>query len=285
MLAPMVTGHHSMTEKTTNTEEKSLLNTYQKLSIQISLNGLSFCIIDTIVNKVILSDAVSFKIEATPYLLLKELKTLLEKHDILKKQFSEVLVIHKNNLYALVPKTLFDKKELANYLKFNTKILANDNIVYDELENQDIVSIYIPFTNINNYIFDNFGSFEFKHSSSALLHTLLLQKPSSKPICYAYVAERELELVVLNQKKILLYNQFQYRTKEDFLYYILFTLEQLQLDPETINLRLFGKIEEGDELFEICYIYIKKVVVFIPKHNTYSFTEENREAIDFTLLN
>ncbi len=281
----MVTGHHSMTEKITNNEEKSLLNSFKKLSIQISLNGLSFCIVDTVVNKVVLSDTVLFKIESTPYLLLKELKTLFEKHNILTKKFSEVLLVHKNNLFSLVPKALFDKNELANYLKFNTKLLANDDIVYDEIENQDIVSVYVPFTNINNYIFDNFGEFEFKHSSSALLQTLLLQKPSSKSICYVYVAERELELVVLAQKKVLLYNQFQYRTKEDFLYYILFTFEQLQLDPKNVKLKLFGKIEEGDELFETCYTYIKKVSVFLPKHNSYSFEEENKESIDFTLLN
>lgn len=281
----MVTGHHSMTEKTINTEEKSLENLYNKLSIQISLNGLSFCIADTIVNKIILSETVTFKITATPYLLLKELKTLFEKHAILKKQFSEVHVIHKNNLFSLVPKTLFDENELANYLKFNTKLLANDNIVYDEIDNQDIICVYVPFTNINNYIFENFGEFEFRHSSTALLQTLVLQKPSSKSVCYVHVAERELELVVLNQKKLVLHNQFQYRTKEDFLYYILFTYEQLGLDVESNKLKLFGKIEEGDAIFETCYTYIKKVTVFIPKHNTYSFEKEDAASIDFTMLN
>jgi len=285
MLVPMVTGHHYMTEKAINTKEKSLENSYNKLSIQTSLNGLSFCIVDTIVNKVILSDTITFKIASTPYLLLKELKTLLEKHNIQKKEFSEVYVIHKNNLFSLVPKTLFDENELANYLKFNTKILANDNIVFDELDNQDMVCVFVPFTNINNYIFENFGEFEFRHSSTALLQTLLQQKPSSKSICYVHVSERELELVVLNQKKVILHNQFQYRTKEDFLYYILFTYEQLGLDVENNKLKLFGKIEEGDKIFETCYTYIKKVSVFIPKHNVYSFEEEDSSSIDFTMLN
>ena len=285
MLVPMVIGHHSMTEKTTNTEEKSSSNTYMKLSIQISLNGLSFCITDTIVHKVILSDSVSFKIESTPYLLLKELKTLFEKHGILKQLFLEILVIHKNNFFSLIPKTLFDEKELANYLKFNTKILANDNIAYDEIEHQDMVSVYIPFTNINNYIFENFGAFEFIHNSTVFLQTLLQQKPSSKSICYVHVADREIELAVLNQKRVLLYNQYQYRTKEDFLYYILFTFEQLNLDPESNKLKLFGKIEEGSELFETCYTYIKKVAVFLPKNTSYSFEKGTEESIDLTLLN
>jgi hypothetical protein len=249
------------------------------------LNGLSFCIQDTIVKKIILTDVVSLKVESTPYTILKELKALLEKHKLLGQQFSEVLVVHKNNLFSLVPKALFDKEELANYLKFNTKLLANDHLVYDELENQDIVSVYVPFTNINNFIFDSFGEFEFRHSSTALLHTLLHQKPSSKSVCYVHVAEREMELVVLNQKTVVLYNQFNYRTKEDFLYYILFAFEQLNLDPEHNKLKLFGKIEEGSELFETCYTYIKKVSVFIPKHVTYTFEDQTEESIDLTLFN
>jgi len=120
MLVPMVTGHQSMTEKTTNTEASSFVNNYKKLSIQIGLNGLSFSIIDTINNSVLLSEIISFKIAATPYLVLKELKDLLNKHKILDKKFSEVQVIHNNDLFSLVPKTLFDENELANYLKFNT---------------------------------------------------------------------------------------------------------------------------------------------------------------------
>lgn len=285
MLALTVIGRHCMTEETTNTTEQSLAKAYKKLSIQISLNGLSFCIVDTITNKVVLSDAISFKITTTPYLLLKELKNLLNQYKILGQDFTEVLVIHKNDLFSLVPKALFDEKELANYLKFNAKLLANDHIVFDELENQEMVSVYVPFTNVNNYVFDNFGTFEFKHGSTALIHSLQHQKLNPKPICYAHVAERELELLVLNKKKVVLYNQFQFRTKEDFLYYILFTFEQLHLDLENTKLKLFGKIEEGSELFDICYTYIKKVSVFIPGHTLYTFEEGMEESIDLTLLN
>jgi len=111
------------------------------------------------------------------------------------------------------------------------------------------------------------------------------QKSSTKTICYAYVSKNEIALAVINQKKVLLYNQFQYHTKEDFLYYILFVYEQLHLNPEEHKLKLFGKIEEDSNLFEICYKYIKKVKVFIPKNTNYTLTEENDNTIDLTLFN
>lgn len=249
----------------------------------MSLNGLSFCVLDSIANKVLLSDKVDFKTESTPYLLLKELKTLFHKHNLIEQQYEEVAVIHKNHLFCLVPKPLFDKEELPNYLKFNTKIFANDQIVFDLLPNEDLVCVYVPFTNINNYILECFGEFEYKHCCLAMLQTLFHQK-SSKTICYVHVDKRNMSLAVLENRELLLYNQFDYKTKEDFLYYILFTYEQLGLNVEDIKLKLFGAIEEGDELFEICYQYLKKVSVFVPKYSSYGLEQFGNTSIDLTLL-
>ncbi len=283
----MVIGHLFMTAKAiTNTVLKvGELNTYKKLSIQVSLNGLSFFILDTISTKLVLTDCVSFQSQSTPYLLLKALKEVIDKHQLHKITFSSVSVIHKSDLFCLVPKVLFDAKELANYLKFNTKLLANDHIVYDEIETQEIISVYVPFTNINNLIFELFGEFEFKHHSTVVLQTLLHQKISAKKACYVHVNKKSFELAVFDQKRLILFNQFNFDTKEDFLYYILFVYEQLQLDAESVKLKLFGQIEDNDELFEICYRYIKKVSVFEPKNGTIDLDYPNDKSIDLTLLN
>lgn len=249
----------------------------------MSLNGLSFCVLDTIANTIVHSNKLELKTTSTPYLLLKELKGLLNREKLLNQKYEEVSVIHRNNLYCLVPKPLFDKEELPNYLKFNTKLLANDQIVYDELSNQEIVCVYVPFTNVNNYLFECFGEFEFKHNSMAMLQALFHQK-SNKTICYAHVSNNFMEVAVLEQRRLLLYNQFDYKTKEDFLYYILFTYEQLGLHVEEVKLKLFGTVEEGDSIFDICYQYLKKVSVFIPKNGNYSLEDLNDSTIDLTLL-
>lgn len=249
----------------------------------MSLNGLSFCVLDTIAQKVVKSEAITFKTASTPYLLLKALKELFTRENLLHTPYEEVSVIHRNDLYCLVPKPLFDKEELPNYLKFNTKLLANDEIVFDELPNNDLVCVYVPFTNINNYLFECFGEFEFIHNSLVVIQTLLQQK-SNKTFCYAHVSPKFLDIIVMEQRELVLYNQFEYKTKEDFLYYVLFTYEQLGLDVETVKLKLFGTVEEGDELYTICYKYLKKVAVFIPKFGDYHLGGKDKATIDLTLL-
>lgn len=266
-------------QKTNSTKE------FQKLSIQVSLNGLSFCIVDTISDTIVSSEIITFEEERTPYGLQKGLVTLFEKHQITKKKFSEVIVVHRNKLFSLVPKSLFDEKEMPNYLKFNTKILANDHIDFDELESYDMINVYVPFANVNNYIYDLYGEFVFKHSGTVMVESLLSNHNNIKaPICFVHVTQKQMEVTIIAQKKLLLYNSFDFNSKEDFIYYLLFAFEQLQLDTETTKLKLFGDIEEGDLIYEICYTYVKHVSIFVPSSASYPM-DLNKESIDFTVLN
>jgi hypothetical protein len=274
-----------MTEKITDIAQPKEHNTFRKLSIQVSLNGLSFCVLDTVTNKILAFEKVTFNTPSTPYLMLKELKAKLNQHGDIGNNFSEIVVIHKNNMFGLVPRPLFNKDELPNYLKFNAKIMANDLVAFDELPNQDMVNVYIPYTNINNYIFDLFGEFEFKHSGTVLISTLMSQnRTTSEPTCYVQVSGKEMEMMVVSDKKLLFYNQFEYKTKEDFLYFLLFSLEQLQMDLEKVQLKLFGAVEEGDPIFDLCYQYIKNVSVFVPHNPAFPLEELENESIDFSIL-
>jgi len=273
-----------MTEKVAT---KKILNSnkeFQKLSIQVSLNGLSFCIVDTVDSTIECLDSLVFEEERSPFGLQKALLALFEKHKITKKQFSEVIVVHRNKLFSLVPNSLFEEAEMPNYLKFNTKILANDHIVFDALENYDMVNVYVPFVNINNYIYDLFGAFTFKHSGTVMIESLLSsQKYSSSPTCFVHTAHNQMEVTIISHKKLVLYNSFDFNSKEDFIYYLLFTFEQLELETEKTKLMLFGDIEEADELYNICYDYVKHVSIFVPSITSYPM-DLGKESIDFTVL-
>lgn len=274
-----------MIEEVTNNTITNSTKEFHKLSIQVSLNGLSFCIVDTINTTVLDSASIVFEKERSPYGLQKGLVALFEKHHIPQKQFSEVIVVHRNKLFSLVPKPLFEEEEMANYLKFNTKILANDHIAYDELEGYDMINVYVPFVNVNNYIYDLFGSFVFKHSGTVMIESLLTGQQNNKnAVCYVHVAHKQMEVTILAQKKLVLYNSFDFTAKEDFIYYILFMFEQLDLDTESTKLKLFGDVEEDDIIYDICYTYIKHVSIFVPSATSYPM-DLDENSIDFTVLN
>jgi hypothetical protein len=95
-----------MTKKESNTTAGEIKETYYKLSIQVGLNGLSFCVFDTISNTIALSRRKDFGKELTPYEVQKELKELFQEESVADYSFTDVVVIHRNTLFSLVPKAL-----------------------------------------------------------------------------------------------------------------------------------------------------------------------------------
>ncbi|PQJ15423.1 DUF3822 family protein [Aureicoccus marinus] len=257
----------------------------KKLSIQASLNGLSFSILNQENQTIEASKRMALPEGTKASTIGEELKAFFHLFDLGREPFAEVVIIHSSPQFSLVPKSLFDPTELAHYLKLNTRIQRSDEIDYDEMLHTDLVNVYVPFDGVNAYIKDLFPSVEVLHSGSILIQSLL-QMPGwdDQPQAFVNVGDRSLELVVLKGKNLLLYNHFEYTTQEDFLYFLLFALEQLGLDKDQVEVKMLGDIAEGDPLYALCDRYLKKMSIFFPK-NPYQLNQNTAEDyIDFAVL-
>ena len=112
-----------------------------------------------------------------------------------------------------------------------------------------------------------------------LIQKLLeVSKNNEERKMFVHVNNTHFEIVIIQNQKLQLFNSFDYKTPEDFIYYILFTAEQLHLNPESFQLELIGKITKDDSLYEIAYKYIRNVSLFDVSHMQNQFSEsENRE--------
>ncbi|MFV9551132.1 DUF3822 family protein [Algibacter sp. PT7-4] len=256
-----------------------------ELSIQISLSGLSFSILNRNSNTIEFLKTYPFERKLNPFEVLDKLKLLFLSEESLKSNFANVNIVHDNDLSTLVPEPLFNENHLADYLKFNSKILKSDFIAFDAIKENKSVNVYVPYTNINNYIYDKFGSFIFKHVSTILIESIL-QHPQdfNTHAVYINVNHNHFEILVFNKNELILYNTFTFHTKEDFIYYILFTAEQLQLDPETFQLIFLGEISKNDILYNITYKYVRNIN-FGNRNDTYLYKSKPKsEYSNFTLL-
>jgi len=235
-------------------------NNIKELSIQINLNGLSFCILNRETNTIEFLKTISFENKLTPFEVLNRLKAELSSNAVFSEDFNAVIVVHQNELATLVPKGLYNSNNKADYLKFNSKILRTDFISEDEITINKSINVYVPYVNINNYIFETFGEFVYKHSSSVIIDTILQNgKTSEEPIVYINGNKSSIELLVVNKGQLQLFNVFEHHSKEDFIYYILFVFEQLKLDVETTVIKLSGNIDKDDELYNILYTYVRHI--------------------------
>ena len=252
-----------------------------ELSIQFSLDGFSFCISNLENKKTLYFSEYTFKeTQNSPKELLNKIKIIFKEDHNLQHEFTSVVVIHENNLNTLVPNLYFNEALLKTYLDYNIKTLKTDFIAFDDVENFSLKNVYVPYVNINNYLFQNFGEFEYKHHTTVFLEKLRNVKKFDEKIMFVNVSTNNCYIVVLDNNNLLFSNSFTYQTKEDFLYYLLFTAEQLELDTNTFKLYFSGLIDTTSEIYKIAFTYIRNIYflegnnailedVNTPKHANY----------------
>jgi len=260
---------------------------YKKLSIQVSLTGLSFCCFDTLNNTVTSFKDIHFE-HFDKNLKIEDLfANAFEENPELNEKYDDVLVIHNNNLSTFVPTPLFDENYLGSYLQYNTKVFETDFFAYDEISNYDMNTVYIPYVNMNNFFIDKFGTFDYKHANSILVTKLLdASKNIDDKKMMVHFSSGHFEIIVIQNQKLLLFNSFEYQTPEDFIYYILFAAEQLNMNPENFPLELIGNITEESDFFKIAYKYVRNVSLINVddlRWNNYFSEAENRNH--FILFN
>jgi hypothetical protein len=254
------------------------------LSIQFSLDGFSFCVTNTETKEKIYFTEYQFdETLNSPEELLEKIEYIFKTNTNLQLEYNAVSVIHKNNLATLVPSKFFDQNFLTSYLNFNIKTLGTDFIAFDEITYMDAKNVYVPYININNYLFQNFGEFEYRHYHTILIEKLLMLEGSNEKKMYINVSKNSFDIVVLENKKIIFSNSFLYHKKEDFIYYILFTAEQIQLNTAIFKLYFMGEIEVESDIYKIAHKYIKNIF-FLESQNSIFKDLEAPNHSNFILL-
>lgn len=267
----------------TNKEQKHIY----KLSILVSRDGFSFCGQNK-EDQLLLLRKNTFTEEKNAEQLLKSLQSFLEHNMALTAEnIQHIKVIYANKLFSPVPTNLFEEKNLSNYLKFSIKLLKTDFVAYDVLENAGIHNVYVPFANINNYIFDTFGEFTYVHSTSVLIENALAENTEQKTV-FINVFDTFFELCCVQENKLLFCNSFDFETPEDFIYYILFCFEQLELSQKETPVYISGNIHEDSENYKILKTYIQHVnFTATPAIENVKNTEVSQQLNhhNYTLLN
>lgn len=234
--------------------------TFRKLTLLVSPEGFSFAVTDTLSGKITQIKTVDFgQMSKTESPEDHYWKAFVD-HFELTRNYDEVSIIHDNNLNTFVPKALFDEDYIGSYLQYNTKVFETDFFDFDDLAPHEINNVYVPFVNLNNFLIDHYGPFTYKNVNSILVQKILEKsRNNDERQIFAHIGAKHFELIVVQNQKLILFNSFQYTTREDFLYYLLFTAEQLNLNPENVQLKMLGDVSQDSELYRAAYDYVRNV--------------------------
>lgn len=259
------------------------------LSIQISLDGFSFSIIDEERNKILSLETYAIQ-EIDDYeLLAKDLAELLDSLDMLKRRFNRVNVLFEGTKATLIPFPLFNENQLESYLRFNHKLMMDEEVLFDKLNTLQAYNIFAIPSCIKDLIKEKFINYKISHFSSSLIEGLLVKYKNQDIHNQAFVNIRSdyFDVLIIEDSTLVFFNSFRYKTVEDLAYFLIYVLEQQNLNPENVNLIMLGEINKGSKYYEILYKYIRNIE-FIERNDffTYSYAlDEVPSNYYYNLLN
>jgi hypothetical protein len=191
----------------------------------------------------------------------RELKLLFEDLESLKKPFRQVHIAVECHKSTLIPAELFSEGNQEEFLSFNQPHEEFEICRHETIPNLGAEIIYAMPSCIISELQAVFPEAEIVNASGQIIENLLKlpKEASADGILYANVRGAWVELICIEQGKLRFFNRFRYRTREDLAYYVIFVMEQLGLNPDTISLVLMGNIERQSGRFELLYRYIRNI--------------------------
>lgn len=193
--------------------------------------------------------------------VFERLNSILSEGPVVsEKIYSSVFISVINNISTIVPEAILSESEEKNFLALNHFLGNNENYFSDKIRTIDAVNIYTISKKMSDVISTKFPAAETRHFSTSLIENLITRnKNNEERQVFLHVQPSHFEVIVIRGKSLLFYNSFFFKAPEDLIYFLLNVFEQLQLNPETVQVNLLGEIEKRSGI----YNYLNKYIRFV----------------------
>jgi len=219
------------------------------LSIQVNLDGLSFCILDPVREKYIAFSNINFQKDLAIDDFYNALEKYLQKDELLSQNYKHTKLIWLSSKNTLIPNSYFKKENLKKYFEFNQKLDDLDEIHFNELKYIDAYSIFTIPNQIANIFIKQFPKICFYNQQAPFIENNLLKYHSESKKVFANINSNFIDLSIIEKGKLLLYNNFAYKTEADIIYFVLYVFDQFKLNTQETELILSGFIHKESKLY------------------------------------
>jgi hypothetical protein len=245
------------------------------LFMEVYPDDFAVSVLDMESNKIIALQVYAFsQLKGIDDLCLKMSHVFEENVLFMDTNFRQVIFAFGGNKSTLVPDPLYNPASAGQLLYFNHPEAVSENIHTDHLKRIAAKNIFAVPKVLENLIQDKFPQASVHHTSTAFIESVLLNnKNREEKIVTVHVHLTGFEIIVSKRNELILYNNFRYQSAEDFIYYVLFVYEQLQLNPESTPLIFTGAAERSSAIYITTQKYIRNIQ-FGERTDRFAFSAE-----------
>jgi len=244
------------------------------LSIEISLDGFSYTVLDTEKFRYVALESYLFENISNYKHLSQVLEEITKEKSILTGSYQRLNFAFISQHVTLVPSELFSYTEKNAYIDFNVYPEEDTEIKVDKLNNLSAFAVYPIDRLLLQKINFLFPSCRIRHISTSLIENLLylVRYGRVSPQLVLHVQKGQFQVLYFHERTLQFYNSYRYQTWDDLFYYLFFVLEQLGLSAEELDLMLYGEVGIESELYKKGKLYFRTLELG-PRSDLYKYGE------------
>jgi len=257
------------------------------LYLKLGLNGLSFCVFNSINNKFISLIHYPFDKSINPEVIYEEFENILTKDELLGKEFKSVNCIYNSNNYCIVPNDLFEVKHSKLFFEYNHVLNELDELHYTKLKNINATVVFSIPNQFVNPLLNVFKSCQIYSIATPIIEKAIEYSSNNKSSRFFFINFNtdNININVISDSKLLLYNTFHYHTDTDIIYYLHNIAKQINWEVKNIEIVCSGNIDKTDLLLKSLQPIFKNVKLqALDKEVVYSYTFNKVNLLEFNNL-
>ena len=188
----------------------------------------------------------------------QSIKSILENDGNFKKKYIKIIGSIDLDSSTFIPDSIFQKKDIKNYLDLTSGLMKNHNILYTK---QNFINCYSVFSinkKLHEILTTSFHNLTLKHTGAIFTDYALNLSTQGTNELFVMMNKLDFHITLIKNKKLSFYNKFKFQTENDFLYHFLNCIETLSINLIKTNINLMSNLDKKHNLFKLIEKYIQK---------------------------
>ena len=243
------------------------------LIFHLNSNKFTYCLFNKKTNQFVFIDTIYFN-------SLNDLETEITNIFNSERYLNTPFEITKGSICTsvntFIPNVLFDEKYVEKYIKFNTNLAKDDKCLF----NKQVFSEFYSVFSIKSSLLKKLNKLTFnltlKHTASIFVDYAISLSQKQKSYIFCQINNGNFHIAYINKSKLLFYNEFQYVSSDDFIYYFLNCLNVLELNQNMTDIILMSCLDSSNNVFKSIKKYLPNTR-FINRPNKFNYSNNIHE--------
>jgi len=233
------------------------------LSVLISQDELSFCVCNSIINKYVFLRNYPISNKNNP---LSEYQSIFERDDILGLRYKSCKNMLVSPRFTLVPDYLFDDDSKELYMTFNHGEATDNQTLQNHVKSTSLYNVFSYPNDLTDLLNTYQPNIKLFHHATTFLNTIVSRYSTALAVRFY---SGYLDIVFIENGKLLFYNTFLIDAPEDAVYYLLVVSNLFDIDLKTQKLIYAGNYEQMPTEIAILNNYVESIVECEPSKTVY----------------